>query len=330
VHRKGCRGTGACAVVVAPATVPGVVGNLMQSFSAAAYRGKTVRLRAWLKVEAASPEDRGQLWLHVLRPNGKPGFLDNMDDRPVRGGQPGDLGGDILGVFDDRTQPRPAKWTSCEIVAEIDSDAQFVDFGVTAIGRGRVWVDDVTFDIVPEEQIAAARTSIRRQYGDRTSITNFRFTGSEAIALVRSISTREGFVYVEAYQDTWERTSDGWSLEQRSALSSHFEAPEPDSETVKNVAADLRRLATPLTAVGPEITSDCFAMHSAEMPPGAAESVLSAAGLRTFHLDLNAVPPQSALARWLGEAHLFGGRPTEMVKECKGILFVEATAIPAN
>jgi len=143
LHRKGCRGPGGCAVVVAPATVPGVAGNLMQSVSAAAYRGKTVRLRAWLKVEAASPEDRGQLWLHVLRPNGKPGFLDNMDDRPVR----------------------PAEWTPCEIVAEVDADAQFLDFGVIAIGRGRVWVDEVSFDIVPEEQIAAARTAIRRQYG---------------------------------------------------------------------------------------------------------------------------------------------------------------------
>jgi hypothetical protein len=280
----------------------------MQSFSAAAYRGKTVRLRAWLKVEASSPEDRGQLWLHVLRPNGKPGFLDNMDDRPVR----------------------PAEWTPCEIVAEIDSDAQFLDFGVTAIGRGRVWIDEVTFDIVPAEQIAAARTAIRRQYGDRTSITNFRFTGAQAIALVRSISTREGFVYVETYQDTWERTSDGWSLAQRAALSSHFEAPEPESEVLRSVSAELRRLAAPLPSVGPLIASDCFALHTSDMPPGAAESVLSGAGLRAFHLELSSVPAQSALGRWLSEPHLFGGRPTELAKECKGIVFVEATPAAAN
>jgi hypothetical protein len=191
-------------------------------------------------------------------------------------------------------------------------------------------VDEVTFDIVPAEQIAAARTAIRRQYGDRTSITNFRFTGAQAIALVRSISTREGFVYVETYQDTWERTSDGWSLAQRSALSSHFEAPEPEAEIVRSVTADLRRLAAPLTAVGPEITSDCFALHTADLPLGAAESVLSGAGMRAFHLDLSVVPAQSALARWLSEPHLFGGRPTELGKECKGIMFVEATPGAAN
>ena len=308
MRRKGCRSPAGCAVVIAPATVPGVSGNLMQSITAAAYRGKTVRLRAWLKVEAASPEDRGQLWLHVLRPAGKPGFLDNMDDRPVR----------------------PAEWTPCEIVGEVDSDAQFLDFGVIATGRGRVWVDDVTFDIVPEEQIAAARTAIRRQYGDRTSLTNFRFTGTEAIATVQSFSTREGFVYIEAYQDTWKRTSDGWSLAQRNSLTSQFEAPAPDPEKVKSVADDVRRLAAPLSAVGPQVTSDCFALHRAEMPAGAAESVFSAAGLRAFHLDLSAVPAQSALGRWLAEPHLFGGRPAELAKACKGIVFVEAAPGAAN
>ncbi|MDE3166038.1 MAG: hypothetical protein KGN36_09545, partial [Acidobacteriota bacterium] len=302
LRHKGCRGEGGCAVVVAPATAPGAAGNLMQSFSAAGYRGKTVRLRAWLKVEAASPEDRAQLWVHVLRPNGKPGFLDNMDDRPVR----------------------PAGWTPCEIVADVDGDALFLEFGVTAIGRGRVWVDDVAFDVVPEEQIAAARTAIRRQYGDRSTLTSFRFAGQQAVAAVRSLSTREGFDYVETYQDTWERTSDGWSLAQRVSLASYFEAPEPDPETVRGVAAEVRRLASPLAAMGAPVSSDCYALHRAGMPAGASESVLAAAGLGAFHLDLGAVPAASVLGRWLAEPHLFGGRPVTLAQSCRGLVFVEA------
>lgn len=308
LRHKGCRGEGDCAVVVAPATAPGAAGNLMQSFSAAAYRGKTVRLRAWLKVEAASPEDRAQFWVHVLRPNGKPGFLDNMDDRPVR----------------------PAAWTPTEIVAEVDADALFLEFGVTAIGRGRVWVDDVTFDIVPEEQIAAARTAIRRQYGDRTTLTSFRFAGQQAVAVVRSVSTREGFDYVETYQDTWQRTSDGWSLAQRVSLESYFEAPDPDPETVRGVAADVRRLSSPLAPMGPQVTSDCYALHRPGMPAGASESVLASAGQRAFYLDVSAVPASSALGRWLAEPHLFGGRPVTLGQSCRGLLFVEAGATSAN
>ena len=98
LRRKGCRSNGGCAVVIAPATAaaPDSVGNLMQSFRAAAYRGKTVRLRAWVRVEAGGPEDRAQMWLRVDRPNGKvglprgygrpPGALRRVDQLRDRGG----------------------------------------------------------------------------------------------------------------------------------------------------------------------------------------------------------------------------------------------------
>jgi hypothetical protein len=137
LRRAGCRSGVGCAVVLVPANVPRPVGNMMQSFSAAAYRGRTVRLRAWLRLEglfvAASsirfpgPDDRAQMWLNVERANHQKGFSDNMDDRPVRS----------------------SDWTRCEIVAQIDDDAQFINFGVMSIGGGRVWVDDVSFEVVP-------------------------------------------------------------------------------------------------------------------------------------------------------------------------------------
>jgi hypothetical protein len=74
-----------------------------------------------------NPEDRAQLWLNVERANRRPGFSDNMDDRPVRS----------------------LEWTRAEIVGEIDADAQFINFGVMSIGGGRVWVDDVSFEVIP-------------------------------------------------------------------------------------------------------------------------------------------------------------------------------------
>jgi hypothetical protein len=70
--------------------------------------------------------DRAQMWLSVDRANRRQGFFDNMNDRPVRS----------------------SDWTRCEIDAEIDHDATFVNFGVMSIGRGRVWVDDVSFEVV--------------------------------------------------------------------------------------------------------------------------------------------------------------------------------------
>lgn len=139
LRRDHCRSRSGCAVVLAPANVPRPTGNLMQSFSAAAYAGKTVRLHAWLRVEAffvspalglrlPAPEDRAELWLTVERSNRRKGFSENMDDRPIRS----------------------SDWTECEIVGDIDSDAQFINFGVLSIGGARVWVDDVSFDVIPK------------------------------------------------------------------------------------------------------------------------------------------------------------------------------------
>jgi hypothetical protein len=134
---EGCRSRTGCALVMVPRNVPGQDGNLMQSFSAAAYTGKTVRLRAWIRLETffvtsfgvrlPEPEDHAQMWLNVERANRRNGFSDDMHDRPVR----------------------TSEWTMCEIVGEIDEDARFINFGVRSIGGGRVWVDDVSFDVIP-------------------------------------------------------------------------------------------------------------------------------------------------------------------------------------
>lgn len=137
LRREGCRSRIGCAVVTAPVNVPGQAGNLMQSFSAAEYRGKTVRLRAWLKLEqffqtAAGPlrfpdaEDRAQLWLRVVRINARAGFSDSMDNRPVRS----------------------SEWSRAEITAEIDEDAKTIYFGVMSFGGARAWIDDISFDVV--------------------------------------------------------------------------------------------------------------------------------------------------------------------------------------
>ena len=124
LQRRGCRGE-SCVLVQAPPNAPSPYGAMMQSFDAAAYRGKTVRLRAWMRVESTLPDDHGQMWLSVSRANRR-SFFDNMDDRPVRS----------------------AQWTQCEIAGEVARDAQFIEFGFMSFGKGRVWVDSVTFEVV--------------------------------------------------------------------------------------------------------------------------------------------------------------------------------------
>ena len=312
LRRKGCRSSGGCAVVIAPATAaaPDSVGNLMQSFRAAAYRGKTVRLRAWVRVEAGGPGDRAQMWLRVDRPNGKVGFLEDMDGRPVRA----------------------AEWTSCEIVAEIDGDAQFVDFGVKSMGRGRVWVDDVSFDIVPEEQVTAVRNAIARSYAriDAT-LTAFRFSGTEAVATARQTTPQGGFTLVELSRDTWTRGEDGWKLTEHVPLSRGYETAAPDPETVRAVAEDVKQFAVPLNGLEPfRASAGCVAIHRADLAEGSGEHVLAAAGIAQWVLNLRDVPAGSALGRWLGEPHLFHGQPGTLAKSCDALVFLEANQAPKN
>lgn len=129
LRRSGCRTNPSCAVVLVPANASRPFSTIMQSFSAVPYRGKTVRLRAWMRVEAVNRDDGAQMRLSVDRENHKNGFFDNMDDRPVRS----------------------AEWTRCEITGYVDEDARFIEIGMMSVGRGRVWVDDVSFEVISQK-----------------------------------------------------------------------------------------------------------------------------------------------------------------------------------
>ena len=141
LRRTGCHSHIGCAVVLVPSNAPSPFGYMGQSFNAAPYRGMTVRLGAWLRLEPRPPsdlitswlrmeapaaEDSAQMRLSVDRGNDRSGFYDNMENRPVHS----------------------AEWTRCEIVGTIDNDARFIEIGVVSAGRGRAWVDDVTFEVV--------------------------------------------------------------------------------------------------------------------------------------------------------------------------------------
>jgi hypothetical protein len=130
VRHEGCRQSPSCAVILGSSTPRDqLFGNLMQSFNATAYRGKTIRLRAFLKMDSSNTDDGSQMWFRVDRPNRAMGAFDNMQDRPVKS----------------------VNWTPVEIVGKVADDAQTINFGVTASPGGRAWVDGLTFDVVPND-----------------------------------------------------------------------------------------------------------------------------------------------------------------------------------
>ena len=95
---------------------------------------------------------------------------------------------------------------------------------------------------------------------------------------------------------------------------------------MRTVAEDIRQHAVPLNGLESfRATKGCVAVHRAEMPEGAGEHVLSAAGMPQWVLDLHTVPAGSPLARWLAEPHLFHGQPGIITTNCDALVFLEAT-----
>jgi hypothetical protein len=111
-----------CALI---AGSPTGFSNLMQSFDATPYRGKTIRLRAAVRTDGSA---RAQMWLRVDRPGGVMGFFDNMDNRPILS----------------------ANWGTYIINGDVAGDAAMVNIGVFVVGAGRAWVDDASFEITGE------------------------------------------------------------------------------------------------------------------------------------------------------------------------------------
>ena len=107
---------------------------LLQQLDAAAYRGKTIRFKAALRIDSAGPLDHAQLWLRVDRAGGRPGFFDNMGDRPIRG----------------------KTWGEYEIVGDVAKDAEVIVVGMIVSGTAPAWIDDVSLKAEGDAPAATA------------------------------------------------------------------------------------------------------------------------------------------------------------------------------
>jgi hypothetical protein len=121
-----------------------VFGTLMQSFQAAGFRGRTLRLSGELKSEDV--KGSGTLWMRVDRVAGQTLRFDNMETRPHAGS---------LKATQD--------WTRREIVLDVPENAESVHFGFYLFGTGSVWArkleiaeavgEDVTTRLYPDRPI---------------------------------------------------------------------------------------------------------------------------------------------------------------------------------
>jgi len=104
-------------------------GTLMQTCSANEYLGKRVKMTGWIK--SKDVVNWVGMWMRVdSKESNKVLSFDNMQDRPIKGTN---------------------DWTKCEIVLDVPDDSGSLNFGVLLDGTGKVWFDDITFEIVDKQ-----------------------------------------------------------------------------------------------------------------------------------------------------------------------------------
>lgn len=277
--QANCRGDAPCAVLAGPATATAEsLGNLLQDFDAAPFRGKRVKLRAWIKMEAGALGDKAHMVLRVNRPNAETGFFDYMENRPIVS----------------------SEWKSYQIRGEVAPDAESIRIGVALYGRGRVSVSGVEFaeDVITPAQVAEARERIQKQYalldsaftrGDkdeiakvvlpdaqmgvgsvrepllpaiqgemqkgvrltaRTKLMSAQLDGDQAVVTVEREAadpTPGGKRrVVTIHRDTWSQMEDAWRWKESIELAYYWVLPPTSAAVTRAVAAEIKAHAKPL------------------------------------------------------------------------------------
>jgi hypothetical protein len=119
------------------------------------YRGKRIRLAGHLKT--SDVVESAGLWLRVDGPSSALGF-DNMDRRPVKG---------------------TTDWTRHEVVLDVPESALRIAFGPIFIGKGQMWADDLTLEVVDPDKVKSSQLiQYSNHFAERASNLDFEAAGN--------------------------------------------------------------------------------------------------------------------------------------------------------
>ncbi|WP_051819761.1 hypothetical protein [Streptomyces sp. NRRL S-920] len=98
--------------------------TLIQSVDAGPFRGQRLRMTAWVRTENARS---AAIWMRVDGSDDNMLAFDNMSDRSIEG---------------------TTGWCRYSIVLNVAPESLVIAFGFMVHGRGRVWADDFSFEVV--------------------------------------------------------------------------------------------------------------------------------------------------------------------------------------
>lgn len=149
IRRNG--GASAYIRTISAANPGNAFGSFSQSFSAAPYRGRRVRLTGYLKTENVDGTGAG-LWMRVDGPTGMLRF-DNMIS----------YGRGVIGTRD---------WTQYSVVLDVPLNAISITSGLLMNAAGVVRADDITFESVDNSVPATGSDQPGVQSADSATSTN--------------------------------------------------------------------------------------------------------------------------------------------------------------
>lgn len=122
--------------------VPDEYATIMQQFRAERFLGKRVRFSAFVKV--LEVEGWAGLWLRLDGKFSVTLKLDNMQNRPIKG---------------------TINWNLYSCVLDVPEETELINIGILLTGKGRVWLDDVSFQEV-DRTVPVTDFEIQKEYPD--------------------------------------------------------------------------------------------------------------------------------------------------------------------
>lgn len=117
-----------------------------QWIKADAYRNKRIRFSAYMKTKDVSG-DGATLWMRVDGNDGMPVAFDNMSEP-------------------DRSVHGTNDWKKYELVLDVPANASEIVLGALLSGRGQIWLDDASFDVVGKDTPATGDAAKYKQQQD--------------------------------------------------------------------------------------------------------------------------------------------------------------------
>jgi C-terminal processing protease CtpA/Prc len=269
-------------------------GNLMQAIDATPFRGRRVRFRASVRVESG----RAQLWMRVDRAANKPGFFDNMSDRPITS----------------------AQWREYEIIGDVDEDAAVLNIGMILPGKGKAWLDAVSVEDLGKLVVRSEAPRPLSERGLDNLVAFTRLLGyvrhfhpsDEAAVTAWDAFAVDGVLAVESAKNADE-------LAERLSTIFHRMGPTVRVFPTRKPVPPAAELAPPANTPGLEIVTWKHRGFGPGTPPGAT---YHSERVRTAFVNAGAV--QSSPLRMAFTADLGGGVscivPLALFADAKGTL----------